>query len=86
MHVGLIGGIGPAATDLCYRGLIDALKTNGAELELTVVHAGAPTLVKNFETRQPEAQAEIILRLTDQLGPQGSDAKHRPVTSLSRGR
>jgi len=80
MHVGLIGGIGPAATDLYYRGLIDAMKANDAELELTIVHADAPTLVKNFEARQPEAQAEIFLRLTDRLAAAG--AKAVAITSI----
>lgn len=74
MHVGLIGGIGPAATDLYYRGLIDAMKTSGAQLELTIVHADAPTLVKNFEARQPEVQAEIFLRLTHRLADAGAEA------------
>lgn len=73
MHVGLIGGIGPAATDLYYRGLIDAMKVEGADLELTIAHADAPTLVRNFEARQPEVQAEIFLRLTDRLATAGAD-------------
>ncbi len=73
MHVGLIGGIGPAAADLYYRGLIDAMKVEGADLELTIAHADAPTLVRNFEARQPEAQAEIFLRLTDRLATAGAD-------------
>jgi aspartate racemase len=69
----LIGGIGPAATDLYYRGLIDAMKVEGADLELTIAHADAPTLVRNFEARQPETQAEIFLRLTDRLATAGAD-------------
>jgi len=73
VHVGLIGGIGPAATDLYYRGLIDAMKVEGADLELTIAHADAPTLVRNFEARQPETQAEIFLRLTDRLATAGAD-------------
>ena len=73
MHVGLIGGIGPAATDLYYRGLIDAMKVEDADLELTIAHADAPTLVRNFEARQPEAQAEIFLRLADRLAIAGAD-------------
>lgn len=32
MHIGLIGGIGPAATDFYYRGLIGRLKAAGAEM------------------------------------------------------
>jgi len=73
VHLGLIGGIGPAATDLYYRGLIDAMKVEGADLELTIAHADAPTLVRNFEARQPEAQAQIFLRLADRLATAGAD-------------
>lgn len=80
MHIGLIGGIGPAATDLYYRGLIDAMKERGQVLDATIVHADAPTLVKNFEARQPEAQAEIFLRLADRLERAG--AKALAITSI----
>lgn len=73
MHVGLISGIGPAATDFYYRGLIDAMKAKGARLDLTMVHADAPTLVRNFEASQPEEQADIFLRLTERLATAGAD-------------
>lgn len=73
MHVGLLGGIGAAATDFYYRGLIEAMKARGADLDLTMVHADAPTLVRNFEARQPDAQAEIFLRLTERLATAGAD-------------
>lgn len=74
MHVGLIGGIGPAATDLYYRGLIEAMSARETALDLTIAHADAPTLVKNFEARQPEAQAEIFVGLTERLKTAGADA------------
>jgi len=80
MHIGLIGGIGPAATDLYYRGLIDAMKARQLLLDLTIVHADAPTLVRNFEARQPEAQAQIFLRLADRLVDAG--AKAMAITSI----
>jgi aspartate racemase len=44
MQIGLIGGIGPAATDFYYRRLILALSGKNTALELTIVHADAPTL------------------------------------------
>jgi aspartate/glutamate racemase len=44
MHVGLIVGIGPAATDLYYRFLITTLAARGVDLELTMAHADTPTL------------------------------------------
>ncbi len=74
MHIGLIGGIGPAATDLCYRGLVDAMKALDADLEMTIVHADAPTLLRNFEAQQPGAQAAIYLRLTERLVAAGAEA------------
>ena len=74
MHIGLIGGIGPAATDLYYRGLVGAMKALNAELDMTIVHADAPTLVKNFEAKQPDAQATIYLRLTERLAAAGAEA------------
>jgi aspartate/glutamate racemase len=39
MHIGLIGGIGPAATDFYYRRLISTFASKKAALELTIVHA-----------------------------------------------
>ena len=47
MQIGLIGGIGPAATDFYYRTLIQKFASADAELDMTIVHADAPTLVKN---------------------------------------
>jgi aspartate/glutamate racemase len=46
MHIGLIGGIGPAATDFYYRRLISTFASRKAALELTIVHADTPTLLK----------------------------------------
>jgi len=80
MHIGLIGGIGPAATDLYYRGLVDAMKALKAELQMTIVHADAPTLVRNFEARQPAPQAEIFVRLTERL--QAAGAETVAITSI----
>ena len=36
MHIGLIGGIGPAATDFYYRGLIDRHVAAGVPLDVTI--------------------------------------------------
>lgn len=80
MHIGLIGGIGPAATDLYYRGLVGAMKALEADLEMTIVHADAPTLVRNFEAKQPDAQAAIYLRLTERLTAAG--AQTVAITSI----
>jgi aspartate/glutamate racemase len=38
MHIGLIGGIGPAATHFYYRRLISTFADKRAALELTIKH------------------------------------------------
>ncbi len=48
MQVGIIGGIGPAATDYYYRRLIATFAAAGQPLEMTIVHADAPTLLSNL--------------------------------------
>lgn len=47
MHIGLIGGIGPAATDFYYRRLIAAFAARAQPLEVTIVHADTPTLLRH---------------------------------------
>ena len=46
MQIGLIGGIGPAATDFYYRSLIERFASEEKNLDMTIVHADAPTLIK----------------------------------------
>ena len=48
MQIGLIGGIGPAATDFYYRSLIEKFASEEKNLDMTIVHADAPTLIKNL--------------------------------------
>jgi len=47
MHIGLIGGIGPAATEYYYRGLIERHAGSGTQLELTIAHADVHELARN---------------------------------------
>ena len=47
MHIGLIVGIGPAATDYYYRQLISAAALAGKDLELTMAHADTPNLLRH---------------------------------------
>jgi aspartate racemase len=47
MHVGLIGGIGVAATEFYYRGLIARHEKSGIALDLTIVHADVNELTQN---------------------------------------
>jgi aspartate racemase len=72
-HIGLIGGIGPAATDYYYRRIIAAYAESGAELDLTIAHADTPTLVGNLKRDDRQSQVEIYRRLTGRLKAAGAD-------------
>ena len=80
MHIGLIGGIGPAATYFYYLGIIRAVDDLGGELELTIAHASAPALIANFGSGDETAQADIFKRLIDQLRAAGAEVA--AVTSI----
>src|SRR5215471_12366754 len=67
MHIGLIVGIGPAATDYYYRYLISALARAGQDLTLTMAHADTQTLLRNQSEGNVEAQVSIYQRLTNRL-------------------
>src|ERR1700733_3575772 len=67
MHIGLIGGIGPAATDFYYRRLISAFAERNGVLDLTMVHADTPALLKNLRNNDAAAQVAIYTRLTNRL-------------------
>jgi aspartate racemase len=81
MHIGLIVGIGPAATDYYYRYLISALSRAGKDLALTMAHADTPTLLRNQADRNVEAQVGIYRRLTDRL--QRAGVEQVAVTSIA---
>jgi aspartate racemase len=72
MHNGLIGGIGPAATDFCYRRLISTFASQQAALDLTIVHADTPTLLGNLASNNAAAQIAIYMRLTKRLAAAGA--------------
>jgi len=80
VHIGLIVGIGPAATDYYYRYLISALAQAGRDLTLTMAHADVPTLLRNQADGNVEAQAEIYRQLTDRL--QRAGVEKVAVTSI----
>jgi aspartate racemase len=71
MHIGLIVGIGPAATDFYYRYLIAALARAGQDLDLTMAHADTSTLLRNQSEGNVEAQVDIYRRLTERLHRSG---------------
>lgn len=81
MHIGLIGGIGPAATDLYYRGLIKALSGTGHDLDVTIAHADSSTLIANLADDNQDAQTAIFLNLIDRLIAAGAEVV--AVTSIA---
>ena len=81
MHIGLIGGIGPAATDFYYRRLISTFASKKSPLELTIVHADTPTLLNNLVSNNVDAQVAIYMRLTKRLVAAGADCV--VVTSIA---
>ncbi|WP_306145547.1 aspartate/glutamate racemase family protein [Roseibium sp. MMSF_3412] len=81
MHIGLIGGIGSAATDFYYRRLISLAAEKRRDLDLTIAHADAPTLLANLTADNGAAQCEIYLRLTERLKAAG--AEKVAVTSIA---
>lgn len=67
MHIGMIVGIGPAATDYYYRYLISALAKDGGDLQLTMAHADTPTLLRHQAENNQAAQVAIYLELAERL-------------------
>jgi len=81
MHIGLIGGIGPAATDYYYRRLTSTFARKNATLELTIVHADTPTLLNNLARNDAVAQTAIYTRLANRLVSAGAECVG--VTSIA---
>jgi aspartate racemase len=80
VHIGLIGGIGPAATDFYYRGLIDRHVAAGIPLECTIAHADVREMSRNLNEKTPEKQAAIFAGLIGRLKAAGAEAA--AVTSM----
>ena len=81
MQIGLIGGIGRAATDHYYRSLIYAFAEKNASLELTIVHADTRTLLDNLASNDAAPQVAIYMKLTDRLAAAGAGCV--AVTSIA---
>jgi aspartate racemase len=73
MHVGLIGGIGLAATEYYYRGLIERHGKSNTALDLTIVHADLRELARNLADRKAQRQAEAFLPLVQRLAAAGAE-------------
>lgn len=80
MHIGLIGGIGPAATVVYYQRLCAAMAARGVPLELTLVQADIHALIANNLADRREAQAVIYAGLIDRLKAAGADCA--AITSI----
>jgi len=74
VHIGLIGGIGPAATELYYRGLVKAYASADKVMELTIVHADVRDLLRNLSNGAAREQAEIFLEFVKRLQAAGATA------------
>lgn len=80
MHLGLIGGIGPAATVDYYQRLVQRFRAIDQPLELTIVNADVSVLVDNALAGRKQDQAAIYARHIDQLKGAGADVA--AITSL----
>jgi aspartate racemase len=73
MHIGLIGGIGPAATVVYYQRLCTAMAARQIPLELTIVQADIHPLIANANSDGRAAQARLFAPLVDRLSAAGAD-------------
>lgn len=80
MHIGLIGGIGPAATDFYYRGLIERHVASGIPLDVTICHADVREMSRNLTGKNPGRQAEIFAKLVHRMKDAGAVAA--AITSM----
>ena len=73
MHVGLLGGLGPAATSLYYSSLMQSAKEGSFHLEMTIAHVDMPTMINNFVRDDKAAQSAIYEKLSLRLANAGAD-------------
>ncbi|MFW8636793.1 aspartate/glutamate racemase family protein [Cribrihabitans pelagius] len=73
MHIGLIGGIGVAATIAYYQRLTAAVERRGGTLDLTISHGDIQTLIRNNLADARAPQADIFARQIDRLKGAGCD-------------
>ncbi|MEM7250177.1 MAG: aspartate/glutamate racemase family protein [Pseudomonadota bacterium] len=73
MHIGLIGGIGPAATVFYYERLVAAFAQAGKPLHLTIAQTSVETLAHNATHGKVAEQVAEYCRVTEQLAGAGAD-------------
>ena len=52
LHIGLVGGMGPAATVLNYENIMVRMAANNASLQLTIAHTSVAELAANVAARR----------------------------------
>lgn len=62
MHIGLIGGIGPAATTIYYERLVGAFRRAQVPLSLTISHADIEVLAKHAVADDRDSQAHVFAK------------------------
>ena len=72
MHIGLIGGIGPAATIAYYDRLTRLVRDAGRPLELTIEQADMAELIANLGADRRAEQAATYATLIDRLRAAGA--------------
>jgi aspartate racemase len=80
LHIGLIGGIGPAATVVYYQRLCARMRQLEAPLELTIVQADVHVLIRNNLADLRDQQAAIYAGLIGRLKAAGAECA--AITSL----
>jgi aspartate racemase len=73
VHLGLIGGIGPAATAYYYRQLVASHMRAGRRLELTIAHADLSELLQNLRADARHAQGQVFGAMAHRLQAAGAD-------------
>lgn len=73
MHIGLIGGIGVAATIVYYQRLTAAVDRLGSKLDVTISHGDIQTLIRNNLADDRATQAELFARQIERLKAAGCD-------------
>lgn len=80
MHVGLIGGIGPAATVAYYQRLADRCRDAEVALDLTIANTEIRVLAANAASDRRAQQAQVYARVIDRLA--GAGAEVAAITSI----
>lgn len=73
MHIGLVTGLGPAATVVYYQSLTKIAADRGYRLELTMVEANIREVLANNLMERSAAQAEIFAGLLHRLKAAGAE-------------